>query len=62
MTALELAQEIDDGGTVDQVLGAIAGEPLERPAEAHDRHGGIVAAARRGPASGEGPPTRVGRA
>ena len=39
MLALELAQQLADGAAVDRVLGAIAGELLERAAEAHEWHG-----------------------
>ena len=38
MLALEREQQIADRRALDRVLGAVAGEPLERPADAYDGH------------------------
>ena len=42
MRALELAEQLDDRRALDRMLGAVAGEPLERPAQAYDWHAEIL--------------------
>ncbi len=39
MGALQRYQQLADGAAVERVLGAVAGEPLEGPAEADEWHG-----------------------
>jgi hypothetical protein len=38
MRSLEAAEQLDDSGTLDGMLGAVAGEALERTAQSNHRH------------------------